>query len=90
MWWCTIKVKPNMAAGVDSIPARLSKMVNPVPCLLNLPFTLATVPQLWKQANISPVYKDGDTGSLTNYRGISLLYLLGVCFEGLLMGVWAQ
>lgn len=29
-------------------------MANPVLWLLNLPFTWATVPQLWRQANISP------------------------------------
>ena len=34
--------------------------------LFNLSFTLAIVPQLWKQANISPIYKDGDTGLVTN------------------------
>ena len=66
-----VKLNPNKAAGVDSIPARLLKCVanelaNPVSWLFNFSFTRAIVHQLWKQANISPIYKDGDTGSVTN------------------------
>ena len=38
--------------------------------------------QLWKQANISPIYNDGDTGSVTNYRGISSV--VGKCQERIL------
>lgn len=81
-----VKLNPNKAAGVDSIPARLLKCVanelaNPISSLFNLSFTLAIVPQLWKQANISPIYKDGDTGLVTNYRGISLLSVVGKCQE---------
>ena len=72
-----VKLNPNKAGGVDSIPARLLKCVanelaNSVSWLFNLSFTQAIVPQLWKQANISPIYKDGDTDSVTSYRGISL------------------
>jgi len=72
-----VKLNPNKSAGVDSIPAHLLKCVanelaNPVSWLFNVSFTRAIVPQLWKQANISPIYKDGDTGSVTNYRGIIL------------------
>ena len=84
-----VKLNPNKAAGVDSIPARLLKCVanelaNPVSWLFNLSFTRAIVPQLWKQANISPIYKDGDTGSVANYRGISLLSVVGRCQERIL------
>ena len=56
-------------------------MANPVSWLFYLSFTRAIVPQLWKQANISPIYKDGDTGSVTNYRGISLLSVVWKCQE---------
>ena len=84
-----MKLNPNKAAGVDSIPARLLKCVanelaNPVSWLFNFSFTWAIVPQLWKQANISPIYKDGDTGSVANYRGISLLSFVGKSQEGIL------
>lgn len=48
-----VKLNPNKAAGVDSIPARLLKCVanelaNPVSWLFNSSFTRAIVPQLWK------------------------------------------
>ena len=32
----------------------------------------------------TPIYKDGDTGSVTNYRGISLLSVVGKCQEGII------
>ena len=88
-----VQLNPNKAAGADSIPARLPKCVanelaNPVSRLFNLSFTRAIVPQLWKQANISPIYKDGDTGSVTNYSGgISLLSVVGKCQERILHAV---
>ena len=88
-----VKLNPNKAAGVDSIPARLLKCVaNELahrPWLFNLSFKQAIVPQLWKQANISPVYEDGDTGSFKNnyYRGISLLSVVGKCQERIIHSV---
>ena len=77
------KLNPNKAAAVDSISARLPKCVaselaNPVLGLFNLSF-------IWKQANISTVYKDGDTASVTNYRWISLLSALGKCQERIIL-----
>ena len=90
------KLNPNKAADVDSIPARLlkcvaNKLVNPVSWLFNLSFTRAIVPKLWKQANISPIHKDGDTGSVTNYREISLLSVVGKCQERILhTGIYDQ
>lgn len=55
---------------MDSIPDRLLKFVadelaNPVSWLFDLSFSRAIVPQLWRQANNSPVYTDGDTDSVT-------------------------
>lgn len=78
-----MKLNPNKAAGVDSIPARLltsvaNELANPVSWLFNLSFTRAIVPQLWKQANIPPIYKDEDTGSVTNYRGD---FIIICCWE---------
>lgn len=71
-----VKLNPNKAADVDSIPDRLLKFVanelaNPVSWLFDLSFSRAILPQLRRQANNSPVYTDGDTDSVTNYRGIS-------------------
>ena len=53
--------------------------------IFNLSFTRVIVPQLWKQANISPVNKDGDTGSVTNYRGSSFLSVVGKCQERIII-----
>ena len=38
-------------------------------------------PDLWKTANVNPVYKKGDKQNITNYRPISLLPICGKIFE---------
>ena len=42
-----------------------------------------TVPDIWKRANVSPVHKKDDKGSVDNYRPISLLSSVGKTMENL-------
>ena len=42
-----------------------------------------TVPDIWKRANVSPVHKKDDEGSVDNYRPISLLSSVGKTMEKL-------
>ena len=38
-------------------------------------------PDMWKLANVSPIFKKGDKQSIKNYRPISLLPICGKMFE---------
>ena len=39
--------------------------------------SLSCVPVIWKEANVSPLYKKDDSSLVSNYRPISLLSALG-------------
>ena len=41
--------------------------------LLKLSLSTATVPKCWKQANVLPIFKNGDGSEFGNYRPVSLL-----------------
>ena len=41
--------------------------------LINLCLDSAQVPQMWKHANVMPLFKKGDASELNNYRPVSLL-----------------
>ena len=53
----------------------------PLAELLNASFRSATVPILWKEANVTPVYKKDDSSDCRNYRPISLLSTVGKVLE---------
>ena len=38
-------------------------------------------PDIWKRANVSPIFKKGDPHLCNNYRPVSLLSVVGKCFE---------
>ena len=82
------KLDANNTSGVDKIPVGLSKEtahISAVPLsrLYNLSFKKSQVPKLWKQANVTPIHKDGDQEPVEHYRGISLLTITGKCQERL-------
>ena len=71
------KIEPNKAAGPDGIPPRLSKeTAYQMAPLLTLIFQTSLdqgqLPQDWKSANITPIYKKGNRTEPANYRPISL------------------
>ena len=69
------------AHGPDEISIRLLKNTRVSICeglsrLLNTSFNQGKVPQKWKQANVTPIYKKGDRQLVSNYRPISLLSVI--------------
>ena len=72
-----LKLNPNKACSPDGITPRLLKMVaeelTPAFTLLNrISYSTGTLPEDWKQANITPVFKKGEKYNAANYLPISL------------------
>jgi hypothetical protein len=70
------------AMGPDGISNRLLKETSaaisePLSILFNKSFTTGKVPKIWKEANLSPIFKKDDKSLVSNYRPISLLSCIG-------------
>ena len=80
------KLDVNKATGADNIPARILKecfreLSHPLSTLFNMSFRLGVVPQEWKRANITPVFKSDNKNLVENYRSVSLLSVPSKCQE---------
>ena len=79
-------LKVNKAAGLDKILARMIKdaeyeLAPSVAYLVNKSITDGIVPDLWKIARFTPVYKADDKLLVKNYRPISVLPVLSKLLE---------
>ena len=77
------------ATGPDGISARLLRMSAPaisksLTLLFNASLKLGQFPQEWKEANVTPVPKNGDNELVTNYRPVSILPVASKVFETLI------
>ena len=87
-----LKSLPNkLSTGSDGISYQLLKeagpgIVGPLTTLFNRSISLGQVPDEWKHAIVSPIYKGGrkDKRSPTNYRPISLTSCVARTMEKLL------
>ena len=81
-----VSLNISKANGPDNISNRLLKktadsIAKPLAKLFNKSLSLGKFPTLWKDANVTPVFKKNDKQNKTNYRPISLLPNLGKVFE---------
>ncbi|MEW8247643.1 MAG: reverse transcriptase family protein, partial [Candidatus Thiodiazotropha endolucinida] len=79
-------LKTGKASGPDTINNYILKncaheLSPPLAELFNASLRSATVPILWKEANVTPVYKKDDPSDCRNYRPISLLSTVGKVLE---------
>ncbi|KAK3108364.1 hypothetical protein FSP39_006467 [Pinctada imbricata] len=70
-------LNPNKASGPDQISSRfLRTMSNSVAPILTIIFQASSdqgkVPDDWKSANVTPLFKKGDRARASNYRPVSL------------------
>ena len=71
-------IDTSKATGPDGISPKLlfeagHTIVPSLTKLFNMCLASCKVPQMWKFANVLPLYKNGDRGSINNYRPVSLL-----------------
>ena len=74
-------LSPHKAAGPDKfkpiVPQTLHKELAPILQLIfQRSIDTGKIPDIWKEANVSPIYKKGDTSDPSNYRPISLTCVL--------------
>lgn len=79
-------LKRKKATGLDGLPSAILKdcafhIAEPLCFILNLSITTSTVPNLWKKAKITPIFKSGNAELPQNYRPISILPVLSKILE---------
>ena len=58
-----------------------STLVKPLSIIFKNILQTSVYPDLWKQANVTPIFKKEDKQLVKNYRPISLLPICGKLFE---------
>ena len=80
------KLKSSKATGLDKIPAKLLKdassvIAKPITYLINLTISSGEIPSQWKEAKVTPIFKEGKKDDENNYRPISVLPLVSKVME---------
>jgi len=83
------KLKPNKSAGLDLMSPRVlieaaEAIVTPVTMLIQKTLSEGTLPQRWKDAAVTPIYKKGKKSTPGNYRPVSLTSVLCKLTEGII------
>ena len=83
------RLKGNRCAGCDAIPEFLIKdciyvMAEPLHFIFNLSLDTTTFPEVWKEARVVSIFKDGDRNNISKYRPISILPNFSKMFEYIL------
>ena len=76
----------SKATGTDSIGPRLLQLAAPyiaddITFICNHSINSSTFPYKWKEAKVSPLYKNGPQDDVNNYRPISILPVLSKVIE---------
>ena len=73
-----ISLKPSQNTGLDGIPAKLLKDAAPrisrgLAFIMNFSMRTENVPDEWKLAGVTPLFKDDDRDDMENYCPITVL-----------------
>ena len=79
-------LNPNKASGSDGISGQMlllcdNLVVLPLQVIYQNILLSSIYPDMWKLANVIPIFKKGDKQLIKNYRPISLLPICGKIFE---------
>ena len=72
-----LKMKPDKAAGPDQVPVRVLQaavdiLSHPLKVIFTKSLEYGVVPQDWRDANVTPIFKKGAKNQPGNYRPVSL------------------
>ena len=86
---CIEKLKVSKSPGPDTISPRILKeakteLVKPLTLLFNKSLQSGTMPEEWKLANVTPIFKKGSKSLPSNYRPISLTSVVCKMLETLI------
>ena len=79
-------LNPNKATGSDGVCSQMlllcdNSVVLPVKIIFQNILVTSTYPDMWKLANVTPIFKKGDKQLIKNYRAIYLIPFCGKMFE---------
>ena len=79
-------INPNKATGSDGLSGQMLLLCDdsvtlPLKIIFRNILLTSIYPDIWKLANVTPIFKKGDKQSINNYRSISLLPICGKIFE---------
>lgn len=82
-------LKRNKSPGPDGIHARIIKelavqLVAPLKIIFELSFKTRKLPEEWKRANVTAIFKKGDRSDPSNYRPVSLTCIIGKIMESVI------
>ena len=82
------KIKTSKSLGSDNISSYFLKLATPyiensLVFMFNTSLETSQFPDSWKNARITPIFKDGDRAEKSNYRPISVLPVISRLFEKL-------
>ena len=85
-----LKLNPSKSAGVDTInPAVLKEcaevLAKPLTILFRKSLESSKVPEIWKYANVTPIFKKGSKSLASNYRPVSLTSIVCRLLESLIV-----
>ena len=83
------KLKPNKTGGVDGLNSSYilgiaEAIVKPLQIIFNKTLTSGVIPNDWKCANVTAIFKKGSKKKAENYRPVSLTSHICKCFERIL------
>ena len=79
-------VNLSKSASPDLIHPNLNKqtqaaLVKPLTCISQTSLDEGAIPEIWKCANVTAIFKSGEKSKSNNYRPISLIYVPGKTME---------
>ena len=80
------KINVGKSLGPDDIHPKLlyelrHELLEPLTKLFNLTIATGIIPQDWRDANVSPIFKKGSRAQANNYRPVSLTSIIGKIME---------